>query len=231
MGREILGRLGVAAVASLALAGAGSDASAQSSLGMPFIGNNHLSFYSTALSTDGVASATSALYGGRYGRRFGSEGAATRFSVAIQGAARSLSDGNEGVADVSVTAALTRSMVEVDPKLSVSVAAGMGALAWGFDHQDTGIAHLSTPISAGLAYDIRIGSATFSPFVSPSVARYDNRTYVDDVRTSRDEGWDARVVWGASLSLKEVVLTTSGIRGEPGLPHRSRWAFAAGISF
>ena len=29
----------------------------------------------------------------------------------------------------------------------------------------------------------------------------------------------------------ELVLTTSRIRGEEGLPHRSRWTFSAGISF
>lgn len=229
--REILGRFGAVALASLALAGASSGVSAQSTHGVPFIGNNHLSFYSTELSTDGVAEATSTLYGGRYARRFGADASWTRLSLAVQGAARSLANENDGVADLSVSAAVTRRVHELDSGITVSAGAGTGLLAWGFDHDDTGIVRMSVPLSAGVAYDIRIGGATFTPFAAPAIAWYDNRTYANDVQITRVTGWDARVTWGASLSLKEVVLTTSGVHGEPGLPNRSRWTFSAGISF
>lgn len=229
--REILGRVSVALFASLALAGAGTGASAQASLGMPFTGNNHLSFYSTGLSDDGVVRTMSTLYGGRYAHRFWADGKSGSLSVAVQVAARELSGGNDGIGDASVTVAWTRRMTELDDNLTLSGAVGSSAVAWGFDDFDTGTAHLSTPFTAGIGYDIHIGGATLSPFVAPSVAAYDHRTYVDDVRTSKVTGWDARVSWGASLSLKEVVLTTSGIRGETGMPRSSRWAFAAGISF
>ncbi|MGD8320000.1 MAG: hypothetical protein PVJ02_06085 [Gemmatimonadota bacterium] len=46
--REILGRLRTAALmAVFGLGAAASTAAAQSTLGVPFIGDNHLSFYST----------------------------------------------------------------------------------------------------------------------------------------------------------------------------------------
>lgn len=229
--REILGRLGAVLLASLALAGAGNGVTAQASLGMPFIGNNHLSFYSTELSSDGVADATRTLLGGRYARRFGSDASATRFSMAVQAAARSLDNANQGIADLSLTAAVTRRMKEIDDNLQITVAATGAVLAWGFDHEDTGIAHMSVPFTAGVAYDIHIGGATLSPYVAPSIAMYDNRTYVNDERTAQTTGWDGVLSWGASLSLREVVLTTGGIHGEPGLPNQSRWTFSAGISF
>jgi hypothetical protein len=231
MQREILSRLGAALFASFALAGAGTGASAQASLGMPFIGDSHLSFYSTGLSQDGVVGEMSTLYGGRYAHRFWSDNKAGSLSVSIQAAARGLSDGNDGIGDASITVAWTRRMTEVDDGLTLTAAVGANAVAWGFDEFDTGTAYLSTPFTAGVAYDIHVGAVTLSPFVAPSVAAYDHRTYVDDVRTSKATGWDARVTWGASLALKEVVLTTSGIRGETGMPRDNRWAFSAGISF
>ena len=223
--REILGRLGAAlrrksgglALAALALASSTQGATAQSTLGMPFIGRHHLSFYSTELSKDGVGKTTSTLLGGRYGYRFGDEGDAGRLSLAAQVAARSLADGNQGIGDLSLTVAWTRRVVELTPDLSLTAAAGMAALAWGFDDDDTGIAHASMPFTAGIAYDLHIGRATLTPFVAPGIAYYDNRTYQNDVRQSKATGWDAHYTAGASLTLNEVVLTTSGIHGEHGL--------------
>lgn len=222
-------------VRALAAAGllvlAASRASAQAPLGIPYIGDNHLSFYSTELTTDGVGVGTSVLYGGRYGHRFGSAADATRFSLVAQGAFRNLDDPSGGIMDVSLTAAWTRRVDEVDAHLSVTAAAGASALAWGFDEPDAGLAHLSAPLSLGVSYDLGIRGATLSPFVTPGLAYYSDRTYVNNQRVSTSTGWDGRLAMGASLRLKELVLTTSRIRGEEGLPHRSRWTFSAGISF
>jgi hypothetical protein len=230
---RVLSRMGAgagitAAIMSLGL-GAGAVA-AQAPLGVPFIGDNHLSFYSTELTSDGTGAGMSTLYGGRYAHRFGEAESPMRFSLGVQVAARQLDAPNDGVIDATVTAAWTRSMAEVDPRLSATVGVGANALAWGAVSND-GVAHASVPITMGISYDLTIGRATVSPFVAPSVAYYVDRTYVNDVRVSSSSGWDGRISAGASLRLREVVLTTSRIRGEEGLPHSSRWTFAAGISF
>ena len=61
---------------------------AQASLGVPYIGSNHVSFYSTELTSDGIGVGSSKLYGGRYGHRFGDAQATHRFSVLVQVAAK-----------------------------------------------------------------------------------------------------------------------------------------------
>lgn len=228
-------RPGTALLAGLLLAvglGAGaSAAAAQAPLGVPYIGNNHLSFYSTELTTDGIGTGTSSLFGGRYGHQFGHAGDATRFSLLGQVAARERQDPRGGILDVSLTAAWTRRWEELDDRLSTTAALGMSALVWGEDEPDTGLARLSMPFTVGVGYDLRIGAATITPFVAPGIARYQTRSFVDNVRVTTAQGWDARFTAGTSLRLRELVLTTSRIRGEQGLPNRSRWAFAAGISF
>jgi hypothetical protein len=113
-------------------------AAAQSALGAPFIGRNHLSFYATELSDDGIGSASSTLYGGRYARRFGRDDAATRFSFMVQGAARQLPAPNDGVVDLSATAAWTRRMAELTPALSVTAAVGASVLGWGAGRRGVG---------------------------------------------------------------------------------------------
>lgn len=223
-------RLATGFLVAAALGGGPALAAAQSAIGVPFIGNNHLSFYSTELTSDGVGTAMSTLYGGRYAHLFGDASERTRLSVIVQGAARDLEGGSAGVLDASITAAWTRRMDEVDGRLSATVAAGANALVWGVDEAD-GVAHVSLPVSVGVGYDLKIGSATVTPFVKPGIAYYRARSYLNDVRVGEDRGWDGLFTAGASLRLRELVLTTSRIRGEQGLPHRSRWAFAAGISF
>jgi hypothetical protein len=204
---------------------------AQSPLGMPYIGGTHLSFYATELTSDGVGPGMAKLYGGRYGHRFGAAASKTHFALSLQVAARDFESTSDGVFDVAVGASLTRRADEIDPRLSASLGVSASARAWGFDEADTGIAHVSVPVAVGLAYDVRIGAVTFAPFVSPSLARYDARTYLNDVRMSQKTGWDARFTAGMSARMKEVVLSTSSTRGEHGLPNESRWAFSAGISF
>jgi hypothetical protein len=88
-------------------------------------------------------------------------------------------------------------------------------------------------VTAGVAYDLHIGSATFTPFAAPSIARYATREHRDsgELLVGRHSGWDARLTSGASLTFRDIVLTAGGIRGEEGLTRSSRWTFAAGISF
>ena len=229
---EILGRVSrIALFAALGVTGATTAVAAQAPLGVPYIGDNHLSFYSTELTTDGIGTGTSTLYGGRYGHQFGNAEDETRFSLLGQLAVRDRQDPTGGIVDVSVTAGWTRRWSELDADLSTTAAVGMSALAWGQDTPDTGLARLSLPLTVGVGYDLHLGSATVTPFVAPGIARFNTRTYVDNVRVTTEEGWDARFTAGTSLRLRELVLTTSRIRGEQGLPNRSRWAFAAGISF
>jgi hypothetical protein len=221
----------VALLAALGLGVGAAGLAAQAPLGVPYIGNNHLSFYTTELTTDGLGPGTSSLYGGRYGHQFGQAEDDTRFSLLGQVAARERQDPRGGILDVSLTAGWTRRWNQLDSRLSTTAAVGVSALVWAEDEPDTGLARLSLPLTVGVGYDLHIGSATLTPFVAPGIARFNTRSYVNDVRVTTDEGWDARFSAGTSLRLKELVLTTSRIRGEQGLPNRSRWAFAAGISF
>ena len=220
-----------AALTGAALTALPRHAAGQSTLGVPFIGNNHLSFYSTALATDGVGQSTTTLFGGRFARRFGPAQSQSSMAVNAQIAARPLDGPTDGIADVSLTTSWTRRMDEITDRLAVSMAVGGSVLAWATENDDVGLAHISVPVSFGVSYDIRIGAATLSPFAAPAVAWYNTRRYLNDVRVVDDTGWDARVSTGASLSLRDIVLTAGGIRGEHGLPRDNRWTFAAGVSF
>jgi len=218
------------AAALVALAGGARPASAQAGLGAPFTGAHYLTFYTTELSSDGVGADRSTLFGGRYGRRFGAAAKQAHFSLGLQVAARAL-NADDGVLDVSVNAAWTRRMDEVNQALSVTAAVGASALAWGSEDPSTGRSNVSVPATLGVAYDLHIGGAVFTPFVAPSVAYYRTRQYLDDVRVAGEHGWGTRYTSGASLRVRDLVLSTSTIRGEDGLTEKTRWTFAAGVSF
>lgn len=219
------------AVVGAVIAAVPGHAAAQSALGVPYIGSNQLSFYTTELATDGIGSQTSTLFGARYGRQFGRVAAQSHFAVNAQLAARPLEGATDGLVDLSMTTSWSRRMDEITPRLGVAISAGGSVLGWGLGDDSIGIARLSLPATVGVSYDVSIGGMTFSPFVAPGVAYVRSRHYINDERVGGDDGWDARMTSGASLRLKDVVLTASTIRGENGLPNRSRWAFAAGISF
>jgi hypothetical protein len=224
-------------LAALLLTAAGAalspqHASAQAALGMPYIGRNHLSFYSTGLATNLTGSATTTLFGGRYGRQFGAPGAASQLAVKAQIAVRTLDGPTDGIADVALDVSWARRMDELTSRMTLAVAAGASVLAWDTNQDDaTGRANFTIPATAGISYDISVGSATISPFVAPSVAWYRTEQWVNNVETVRSSGLDARFMSGASLRMKEIVLTAGSIRGEKGLPSHGRWTFAAGISF
>jgi hypothetical protein len=207
-------------------------AAAQSALGMPYIGRNHLSFYSTGLATNLTGSATTTLFGGRYGRQFGEHGAASQLAMKAQVAVRTLEGPTDGIADASVEVSWSRRIDELSSRMNLAVAAGASVLAWDTNQDDvTGRANFTIPATAGISYDISVGSATISPFIAPSVAWYRTEQWVNNVETVRSSGVDARLMSGASLRMKEIVLTAGSIRGEKGLPSHGRWTFAAGVSF
>lgn len=206
-----------------------SSLGAQTALGTPFIGNNILSFQTGALTRRGGEEMTT-LFGVVAGHRFGSPDADMRVSLVVRGAARAFDREESGVLDVGATVGVSRDIDAVHG-LSVAASTGVGLMAWGDDAAKRGRAHVTIPVNAGVSYDLRVRSATLTPFAMGTVSRYDLRTSVNDERESLADGWDTSYTTGVSLRLKEVVLTSSRIVGEHGMPNRSRWHFSAGISY
>lgn len=227
--RRVALPLGALMAAAMFSAVSPSIGQAQQPLGVPFIGNNHLAFYSTERSKDGVGSSVTATFGGLYARQFGGESRLVRPSLMVRANARPLAD-TAGVLDFAATLAMTHQVAAIDG-LSVSAAAGAGTLIWGDEATNDGRIGVTVPLTLGVGYDLHIGGATLAPFVAPAIVRYSLRTYENDARVATERGWDTQFTSGASLRFKEVVLSTSRIRGEKGSPNSSRWTFAAGMSF
>ncbi len=202
---------------------------AQAALGTPFIGRTSVSFYSSELSRSGGPETTQ-LYGLVVAHRFGEAADPMRVTMKFRGSARPFDNVNAGVLDVAVNVGVTRE-VQAIRGLSLAASTGIGLMAWGDDNANTGRSHLTLPANLGASYDIRVKSATLAPFAMGTIARYDVRTYLNDVRQTGARGWDASYTTGASLRTKELVLTTCRIVGEYGMPNKSRWAFSAGVSF
>lgn len=207
----------------------GGTVHAQSALGTPFIGRNHLSFYSGELTRSGGPELTR-VPGIVYGRRFGDLTQAEGVSMVLRASGRPLGDATSGVLDLAATVGTSRAVPMV-PGLTAAVSIGAGVMAWGDDSAKTGRLHVSVPVSTGLSYAVRIKGATVSPFGTASVARYDLRTSLDDVRQSTKRGWDGRYTAGVAVHFREVVLTSTRIYSEVGMPNRSRWAFSVGMSY
>ncbi|MFN8581375.1 MAG: hypothetical protein U0163_10415 [Gemmatimonadaceae bacterium] len=211
------------------LAPSTNSASAQAALGTPFIAKNNLSFQSSQLTRSG-GDETTTMFGVVYGHRFGAADAPSNVTMVLRGSARPLDQMDSGVLDLSANVGITRTVASM-PKLSLAASTGVGLMAWSDDAAKTGRVNVTVPVNAGVSYDLRVRSATITPFAMGSVARYRLRTALNDVVQTTDNGWDAYYTTGASLRLREVVLTSSRIAGEYGMPARSRWAFSAGISF
>jgi hypothetical protein len=205
----------------------GSTLPAQTALGTPYIGSNTLSFYSTELPRSG-APETATTYGVAYGHRFGMAESATRMTMLVRLNARAI-DEEKGLAEFAARVGVSHDVRQV-PGLALAAAWGVGAIAWGDNAADTGRVHFTIPAEVGASYDLRIGSATVSPFASASMQRYNRRTGIESPEVV-EKGWDATYTTGVSLRLSEIVLTSSRIAGEWGMPQRSRWAFSAGVSF
>ncbi len=216
----------IPSLCGLLLAG---SAQAQSALGTPFIGRNTVSYHSGELTRNGGPEMIR-VPGIVYGRRFGDLARADGLVMVIRASGRPLSGETSGILDLSASIGTERAVPQV-PGLMAAVSLGAGMMAWGDDSARTGRLDLSFPVSTGLSYAVRVKGATVSPFATAAVARYDRRTAVDDIRQSTARGWDGRYTAGVAVRLKELVLTSTRIYSEIGMPQRSRWAFSVGVSY
>jgi hypothetical protein len=223
---------GVIALVSMATT---NDLQAQSALGMPFVGRNHLSATVTELSRDGISAERAAVFGGAYGRQLNSASAQLQFTVIVRAAARALNGTEDGILDAGITVAATH-RVRAVTGLSITGAVGAGAMLWGKEatgggEPDVGRVIASSPLTAGLSYDIRVGRATIAPFAAVTGAYSSRREYVNGDRVGIDDSWRMGNTVGVALRLSETVLTVREISREAGLPNRNRVAFTAGFSW
>lgn len=228
-GRRTSTLIAAAAIATTLTVLASAPALAQDALGTPFIGNHLLSFH-TAQNARLGEPATVNTFGVLYGQRFRASGAGSNVNVVLRASARPLEGVDTGVLDFAATVGVSQ-QVSALPGLSLAASTGVGLMAWNNDATKEARANFSVPANAGVSYALRIGGATLSPFAMGTLARYDERNALNDERISREVGWDGSYATGATLRLREVAISSSRIAGERGMPHRSRWAFAAGISF
>jgi len=225
-----------ATLLATSLVGIASTAvNAQEAIGLPFVGKNHLSFYTTELSRDGIGQERASIFGGVYGRTFGDGQGAAQLGMILHAGARGFDELDDGILDAGATLTATRSVPGLD-RLSLTAAAGVGAMAWGHGsaaagEPGTGRLSVRVPLSAGMAYNVRAGRATIAPFVALTTAYSSERDYEDDQRVASDSGWRVGSATGVSVRFSELVLSVSDVRGERGLPHDHRVVFNVGISW
>jgi hypothetical protein len=121
-------RIARASAILLVIAALVADLQAQDAINVPFVGKNHLSFYTTKVSRDGIGDTREALYGGTLARRFGERAAAGELSLGLRAAARSFEAPNDGIIDPGLTLAATRAVPQL-PRMNATVAAGVGFIA------------------------------------------------------------------------------------------------------
>jgi hypothetical protein len=222
------------AVVGLTLAAA-DTAQAQQALGVPFVGRNHLSVSVTELSRDGVGTEQAAVFGGVYGRRFNGDDATLQFSAIVRAAARAFQGTEDGIAEAGLTLAASHRVRAIEG-LSLTGAAGVGAVVWGQDgpqpaEPDQGRVIARIPLSAGMAYDLRAGRATIAPFVSMTGAYSRERDYANSLRIAEASGWRLGHTAGVSVRFRETVVSLSSVSRERGMPNRNRMVFSAGMSW
>lgn len=204
-------------------------AQAQQAIGVPFSGRNLLSFSVTELSRDGFGQDRTAVFGGMYGRQLNAADSPVQYTVLVRSAMRALNDANDGIVDAGLTLAATR---RIAGGLTVTGAAGASAIVWGHDSDvEHGRIVGKLPISAGLAYDIRLGAVTLAPFFTLTGAYSKESEYVDGDRVGKWTGWRYANASGVSAKFREVVLTFTDINRERGMPNGNRMLFTAGISW
>ena len=231
--RNVLNALATAVV-GLILA-TSNTAQAQRALGLPYVGRNQFSISVTEQSRDGISTEKEAVFGVAYGRQFNSDDAPIQLSMIARAAARALDGSETGIFDGGLTIAATHNVRAIDG-LSVSGAAGITAMVWGKDGDewaalDRGRIVNSVPLSVGMSYDVRVGGATFAPFVTTTHAYSRGRDYVDDEPINKTSSWKLGHSAGVSVRFRETVLSLSNIYRESGMPNRNRVAFSAGMSW
>ena len=223
-----------AAVAGLTLVAA-DTAQAQRALGLPYVGRNQYSVSVTERSRDGISTKKEAVFGIAYGRQINSNDAPVQFSVVARAAARALGASNAGILDGGVTVAATHDIRAIGG-LSMTGAAGVTATMWGNDSQESagderGRVVNNLPLSLGMSYDLRVGSATFAPFVTATHAWSRGRDYVNDDPINKSSSWRFGHSAGVSVRFSEMVLSISNIYREGGMPNRNRAQITAGMSW
>ena len=212
-----------------------NTAQAQRALGLPYVGRNQFSILVTEQSRDGISTDKEAVFGVSFGRQINSNDAPVQLSVIARAAARALDTRESGIFDGGLTIAASHDVRAIEG-LSVTGAAGVTAMVWGDigpqdDDADRGRIVNSVPLSVGMSYDVRVGGATFAPFVSTTHAYSRGRDYVDDEPTNRTSSWKLGHSAGVSVRFRETVLSLSNIYRESGMPNRNRVAFSAGMSW
>jgi len=211
-----------------------TGSTAQEAIGVPFIGRNHLSFYTTELSRDGVGTERAALFGGTYGRTFGERNEGVQISVITRVGARAFGDLESGILDAAATVAATKAVPGLE-KLSFSAAAEIGTMIWGQGSngsaQDSGRLSARVPFKAGAAYDLRAGRATITPFAWVTTAYARDTDYVNDRRVARESDWRVGYARGVAVRFDEIVMSLTDVSREPGLPHDHRLVFNVGMSW
>ena len=224
----------ITAMVGLTLATA-NTAHAQRALGLPYVGRNQFSVSVTERSRDGVSTEKEAVFGVSFGRQVNSNDAPVQLSVIARAAARALEGDERGIFDAEFTVAVSHNVRAIDG-LSVSGAAGVAATVWGKDERDwaemeRGRIVNSVPLSIGMSYDVRVGGATFAPFVTTTHAYSRGRDYVNDEPINKTSGLLLGHSAGVSVRFRETVVSLSNIYREAGMPNRNRLAFSAGMSW
>jgi len=214
---------------------AADTAQAQQPLGLPFVGRNQLSVSVTERSRDGVSTEQEAVFGIMFGRQLNSNDAPVQLSVVARAAARALDAGERGIFDGGLTLAASHAVRAIDG-LSFTGAAGISAIAWGTgrpdsDDEDRGRIVQSLPLSVGMSYDVRLGSATVAPFIATTAAYSRGRDYVNDERINQTSIWRLGHSAGVSVRFGQAVLSLSDVNREGGMPAKNRMQFTAGMSW
>jgi hypothetical protein len=230
--RAALGTTLRAAFLTIASAGA---LHAQDAIGVPFVGKNHLSSYTTNVTRDGTAAERAAVFGGIYGRRFQDLAQGVEGSLSLHAGARAFDGPDDGIFDVGVNLAATRSIPQL-AQLNLTVAAGAGVMGRGqnppgADTPEVGHISVRMPISAGLSWDLQVRRATFAPFATIIPTLTSERDYIDDKRVSEDRGWKVGHAFGVSARFQETVFSLSSLHRERGTPEGRRVVFSAGMSW
>jgi hypothetical protein len=227
-------QIAIATLAGLTTLATANTAHAQQDFGLAFVGRNQFSVSVTERSRDGVSTEQEAVFGVSYGRRLNGDGP-VQLSVVARAAARALDASEAGIFDGGLTVAATHNVRAIDG-LSISGAAGVTAMVWGnvgpqSDEEDTGRIVNSVPLSLGMSYDVRVGSATFAPFIAATHAYSRGRDYVNNDPINKTSSWRLGHSAGVSVRFRETVLSLSKVSRESGMPNRDRWALSAGMSW
>lgn len=226
---------GIAAVVMGLTLAIADTAQAQQALGLPYVGRNQFSVSVTERSRDGISTEKEAVFGAAYGRQLNGGDSPVQVSVNVRAAARALDATEGGIFDGGLTVAATHAVRAIDG-LSITGAAGLSALVWGnvgphADGEDRGRILSSVPLSVGVAYDVRVGSATFAPFISGTQSFSTARDYVNDEPINKSSSWRLGHSAGVSVRFRETVLSLSNTCRDGGMPNRNRVAFSAGMSW